>query len=347
MSFTVQQLENVAAATMDFHWNTPEVRSQTIQDKPLLKALLASAKEFPGGKEYIDFAVKGEYTTGIQGFEADDEVEYDNPANLKRGKAPYRLLHAGIEFTMDEMIKNGISITDTQDGTGTSSHTEREKILLVDLMKDKVEDMMEGSDRALNLMLWRDGTQDSALVPGIRSFITNDPTSAAVVLGIDQSANTWWRNRARLAMTASTASDQNVVQRMQYDARQLRRYGGKTNLILAGSDYIDWLEKEIRAKGDYSQSGFTSTKATDASMADVYFKGQKIEYDPTLDDEGLQKYCFGLDTRRIQLRPVAGENGKDHNPARPHNKYVFYKAKTWAWGLTCNQRNAQQVWSIA
>lgn len=347
MPFTIQQLENVAAATIDFHYQTPTVRSQTIQDKPLLAALQGTKEEFPGGKEYITFGVKGEYTTGIQGFSSDDEVDYDDPANLKRGKAPWKLIHAGIQFTMDEMLKNGISISDTQDGSGTSNHDQREKILLADLMKDKVEDMMEGTDRALNLMLWRDGTQDSDLLAGIRSFVVDDPTAATVVFGIDQAANTWWRNRARLAMTASTAGDQNVVQRMQYDWRQIRRYGGRTNLVLAGSDYLDWVEKELRAKGNYTDSGWTSQKTTDASIADITFKGTKFQYDPTLDDEGLAKYCYALDTRRIKLKPISGEDGKDHTPARPHNKYVFYKAKTWAWALICTQRNAQQVWSIA
>lgn len=347
MPFTAEELENVAAATIDYHYKVPEVRAQTIQDKPLLKALLAGAEEFPGGKEFVTFGAKGTYTTGIQGFSGDDEVDYDNPTNIKRGKAPWKLLHAGIEFTMDELLHNGISFNDTTDGTGEVKHDEREKIALADLMKDKVEDMMEGSDRALNRMLWEDGTQDSALVPGIRSFITNDPTSAAVVLGIDQSANDWWRNRARLAMTASTASDQNVVQKMQRDWRQIRRYGGRTNLVLAGSDYLDWVEQELRSKGNYTLEGWTSSKSTDAGMADISFKGQKFEYDPTLDDLGLAKYCYAFDMRTIKLKPISGENGKNHTPARPHNKYVFYKAKTWAWGLICRQRNAQQVWSIA
>lgn len=347
MPFTAEQLENVAQATIDYHYKVPEVRAQTIQDKPLLKALLAGAEEFPGGKEYITFGAKGTYTTGIQGFGGADEVDYDDPANMKRGKAPWKLIHAGIEFTMEELMRNGISFSDTTDGTGEVKHDEREKIALADLMKDKVEDMMEGSDRALNRMLWQDGTQDSTLVPGIRSFIVNDPTAATVVLGIDQSANDWWRNRARLAMTASTASDQNVVQKMQRDWRQIRRYGGRTDLVLAGSDYLDWVEQELRSKGNYTLEGWTSKGKTDASIADISFKGQAFQYDPTLDDLGLSKYCYAFDMRTIKLKPVSGENGKSHTPARPHNKYVFYKAKTWAWGLICRQRNAQQVWSIA
>lgn len=346
-AFTVEELENIANATIDFHYRKPEVRSQTLQDKPLLKAIMANPKPFPGGKENITFGVKGEYTTTIQGFQNDDEVTYGNPKNLKRGQAPYKLIHWGIQFSMDELIKNGISIRDSSDGSGENRHPDDDLIQLVDLLEDKVEDMMEGSDRGLNLMFWRDGTQDSLLVPGIRSFVVDDPTASQVVLGIDQGANTWWRNRARLAMTASTAGDQNVVQNMQRDWRQIRRYGGRTNLVLAGSDYLDWVEKELRAKGNYTLEGWTSKGKTDASIADITFKGVNFQYDPTLDDEGLAKYCYALDTRHIEWKPVRGEDGKDHRPARPPEKYVFYRAKTTVGGLICRQRNAQQVWSIA
>jgi hypothetical protein len=347
MAFTIEELENIANSMLDYHYKTPEVRAQTLQDKPLLKALSATKKPMPGGKGEVDFGLKGEYTTGIQGFEHDDEVDYDNPANTKRGRAPWKLIHAGISFTMHELLKGGISITDTADGSGERNHSDRDKMVLAELLNEKIEDMKEGSDRALNQMLWRDGTQDSSLVPGIRSFIVDDPTSATVVLGVDQSANSWWRNRASLNLTASTASDQNVINTLQTEWRQLRRYGGRPNKALAGSDWIEWIEKELRSKGNYTERGWMSKEATDGGMADVSFKGVTFEYDPTLDDEGLSKYCYILDTRTIELKPIQGEDGKDHRPARPENKYVFYRAKTWAWALICRQRNAQGVYSIA
>jgi hypothetical protein len=43
--------------------------------------------------------VKGEYTTTIQGFSADDTVTYRNPANVKQATFPYKRIHAGIEVT--------------------------------------------------------------------------------------------------------------------------------------------------------------------------------------------------------------------------------------------------------
>jgi hypothetical protein len=198
MPFTVAELENAANAAIDFHWKKGKVDSQTIQDKPLLKLMNSKKKTFPGGKENITLRVKGEYTTTIQGFEHDDEVNYANPANIKQCYYPWKLIHSGIMFTKHELLKDGISVVENGE---TTEHSGREMTMLANIFKDKLEDMDEGTDRGFNLMFWRDGTQDSTLVPGIRSFILNDPTSATVVGGIDQSANTWWRNRASLGVS--------------------------------------------------------------------------------------------------------------------------------------------------
>lgn len=347
MPFTVAELENVANAAIDFHMKKGKVLSQSLQDKPLLKFLSAKEESFPGGKELLTGAVKGVYTTEIQGFSGDDTVTYSNPTNIKRYNYSYKLIHAGIQFTMDEMARDGISIVDTTNGKGESEHSDREMTALANILKDKIEDMDEGTDRGMNLMYWRDGTQDAKLIPGIRSFILNDPTSATVVGGIDQSANSWWRNRASLALTASTASDLNVTNTLQVEIRQLRRYGGRPTKGLCGSSWLEWLEKELRSKGTFVQEGWAKSGKIDMSTADITFKGIDMEYDPTLDDLGLAKYCYLLDPKHIFPKFIEGEKWKRHNPARPENKYVFYRAHTYMGGLVCDQRNAHGVYSIA
>lgn len=188
MAFTVQELENIASATLDHHLERGKIYSQTIQDKPLLKKFDEKAKTFPAGKEFLTVRVKGEYTTTIQGFSHDDSVSYANPANIKTATFPYKRIHAGIEVTFDELQRNGISITDTTTGRRESRHSQREITALADLLDDKIEDMMEGRARGMNAMMWRDGTQDNELVPGLKSFLLADPTSATIVAGIDQSS---------------------------------------------------------------------------------------------------------------------------------------------------------------
>lgn len=351
MPFTAQEVENVANAMLEFHFETPKVRSQTLQDKPLLRQMRSSARNFPGGKDNITGRVKGEYTTTIQGFEHDDTVGYSNPANIKKWTVPWKLIHGGIEFTMHEMIKAGISIVDTEDGggEGATRKSGSEKMRLADLLKDKIEDMAEGYDRGMNEMFWKDGTQDSKQVPGIQSFILDDPTSATVVAGIDQSSNDWWRNRADTSITLGDTSgdSQAVVNTLRTEWRQLRRYGGRPSLFLAGSDFLDRLELEFKAKGYYTDSGWAANGSADLSVADVMWKGNKIQYDPTLDDLGKSKYCYVIDPRRIFPMVVEGENMKKHTPARPENKYTFYRAMTWVGGLVCNQRNAHGVYAFS
>lgn len=345
--FTVQQVETIANSTLDFYLEKRKVEPQTLQEKPLLKAMRAAEKTFPGGKEFLSGAAKFDYSTTIQGFENDDEVGYSNPANTKRYQYPWKLIHAGIQFSMHECAKDGISIVDTTTGKGESQHSDRELTALVNILEEKFDDMVEGIDRGFNEMYWADGSDDPKLVPGVTSIILDDPTSATIVGGIDQSAVTGWRNRASLGLNASTPADQVVLIKLQDEYRQLRRYGGNPKLWVAGSDFIEAVEKELRAKGNYTQDGWNSKSKTDGSMADISFKGNAIVYDPTLDDLGKAKYLYVMDERYLTPWVIDGENMKKHFPARPENKYVFYRAMTWMGGLVCKKRNAHGVYSIA
>jgi len=347
MPFTAQELENIVNTTLAFHMKG-EVHKQTIQEKPLLAALNKRKKSFGGGagKEITD-RVKGDYTTTIQGYSGDDTVTYGNPANVKKVSVVWKEIHAGIQVTHTELKEGGIGVVDSMTGAKTAEKSDSEKFRLANLLADKLEDMSEGSARGLNLMFWRDGTQDADLVPGIRYFIRNDPTAAVVVAGIDQSAVSWWRNRASLAITASTASDQNVINKLQTEYRQLTRYGGKPDLWLAGSDMMTWIEKEMKSSGYYTDGGWAKSGAIDMSVGDLVFKGHHIKYDPTLDDESLAKYLFLIDTKGIYPMSMEGEDGKQHTPARPENKYVLYRATTWTMAMMARRRNSSGVYSIA
>lgn len=347
MPFTAAELENITNSMMDYHWNTPEVRKQAVQDMPLLSKMREMEESVPGNQEYVDFRVRGRPETTIQGFENDDSVDYGNPTGTKRGKAQWKLHHCGIKVTIHELLKAGISITDTTTGKGEADHDKREKVALTKFLKEKLVDMSDGFDTDMNALYWGDGTADSKKLAGIRSIILDDPTSATVVLGIDQSANDWWRNRASLGLTGGTPANQVVVTKLQNEWRQLRRFRGRPDTVLAGSAFLDQVEQELRAKGNYTLEGWTSKGKTDASIADVSFKGVNFTYDPTLDDLGREKYCYVLDSSHIKPFYIDGENMKKHNPARPENKYVMYRAMTYVGGLFADQRNCHGVYSIA
>ena len=346
MPFTAQELENISNAALDFHMRGP-IHRQSVQDKPLLRAMKAAQKKFPGGKDKITKRAKGDYTTTIQGYTHDDVVTYANPANIKQAEYPWKEIHAGIQVTMTELKKDGLSVVDSANGRETTQHSRREMTALANLLEDKLEDMSEGYSRGMNEMFWRDGTADAKQTPGVQSVILDDPTSATVVGGIDQQANTWWRNRASLALVVSTPSNLIVINKLDDEIRQLRRYGGRPNIALCGNSFIEHLEKEVRSKGTFTDRGWDREKNIEIGMADLALKGVQFVYDPTLDDEGLGKYCYILDTRHIHPSVMTGEEDKTHSPARPEDQYVIHRAITWTGGFVCWQRNSQGVYSVA
>ena len=153
-----------------------------------------------------------------------------------------------------------------------------------------------------------------------------------------------------LAIVASTANADSLplVTVLQNEFRQLRRYGGKPNLFLAGSDFLEQLENELRAKGTYTDKGWAENgNRIEMSADDVAFKGINVQYDPTLDDLGEAKRGYVLDTKSIYPMVMSGEDEKQHTPARPEDRYVIYRAMTWTGGLVAKRRNSSGVYSIA
>lgn len=342
MSITMQQLESISNARLD-HYLKGQPLSQTIQEKPLMKALRAKQTTFPGGRGELKFNVKNDYETTFMGYEYDDPVDYGNPANIKQCTFPYYELHAGIKITNTELKRDGISVVDTLNGESTTPVEGREVEGISNIFDDKLEDMNEGMERSFNEICWRDGTQSPKVFGGVLSILSGTPTSG-VVGGIDRAANSWWRNRSSLGITPS-ASLQTLTKFLRADKRQMLRYGGRPKLWLCGSDFLEALDLEVSEKGTYTQTGFG--KGVDIDVGPVSINGLgTFEYDPTLDDLGYDDYCIGIDQRHMMLKVMSGEDMKKHSPARPPEKYVLYRAVTWTGTLMDRKLNANAVYSV-
>lgn len=347
MPLTMEQIENIANATLD-HYLRGQPMSQTIQDKPLMQALKSGQKTFPGGRGEIRGNVKAEYVTTFMGYDSDDTVVYTNPAKIKQFTFPWRELHAGLSLTLTELKRNGITVANTLNGENTSDTNDRELLEISNIMADKLEDMDEGMARSFNNILWRDGTQSPKVFAGIQSAISLDPTTG-VVGGIDRALNPWWRNRALVggARINPSRANSTLIQTLRREIRQLRRFGGRPTLFLAGSTFIDALEVEITAKGTFTLEGFEKKGATAIGIADISLRGVgSVMYDPTLDDMGMANFAYILDPRRIQLMAMQGEDMKKHSPARPPEKYVLYRGVTFTGTLVFNQLNCHGVYEI-
>ena len=350
MPFTAQELSNIAAASLDFYVKGKPL-AQTLQDRPFLKAMMAKKKSFPGGSGLIRRNIKGEYTTGFAGYENDDQVSFKNPANMRQINFPWKEMHGGIQMTLTELKKDGISVVDSLTGKSTSSHTDAEATRISSLLEDKMDDMTEGLARSMNSTMLLDGTQDSKVFPGLTAFIADNPTTG-VVAGVDRASTTFWRNRAITAANGgaivSSAANQTLTTTLRYEVRQLKRYGGKPTLVIAGSGFLQKLETEVFAKGYYSQTGFTNSGQTDIGLADISMRGVgQFVYDPSLDDIGRTNYAYFLDTSHIYPMVMDGEDMKKHFPARPYDQFVIYQGVTWTGALVVDQMNCHGVYQAA
>lgn len=355
MAFTPQELENIANAALDYYVKGSTFK-QTIQEKPLLDAMIANQETFPGGKGDISIPVQGVFdTSSFKGYTHNDTVSYSNPANIKRAEYPWKEVHAGITVTYTELKIDGLSVADTTSGDRVTNHSERDVTVLTGLFKNKIEDMGEAWAKKFDEMLHLDGTQDAKQVPGIQLLIADNPTTGTLG-GLDRATNAWWRNRSLVDNTAGggadnritpSASTQTLSRTLRQEVRQLRRYGRGRYVIIAGSKFLEALDLEIYEKGRLTDEGFTSNKATDIAMADISMRGVgRFVYDPTLDDMGFENRCYFIDTNAIKLKVMQGEDRRIHTPARPHDQYVLYRAMTWTGALTARQLNTSGVYEV-
>lgn len=338
--------QDIVNTTLDMYIRGAAL-AQTISDKPLLKALRGAQKSFPGGKQTVSSPVQGAFMSDTAGFFAgysqDDALTFTQAQNVLRAAFPWREMHAGLIISETELKQDGISVEDHQ---VTQEHPDVDLIRLTGLLQNRLADYGESWARSVNKMLWLDGSQDAKAVPGVTSLITDAPNVGSTG-GLARATYVWWRNRAQLNITPSEAN-QTLSKTLRSELRLLKRYGGKPNVSLAGSDFITALELEIQAKGLYSMEGFVAQGKNDLGMDNIYMRGLGMfQYDPTLDDLGRSKECYIYDDRRLRLRPMDGEDNKKRTPERPYNYFVFLQSMTWTGALEVTQLNAVAKYSVA
>jgi hypothetical protein len=340
------QAGDIISAALIFYMKGKTL-SQTTEDKPTLAKFRSTAKTFPSGKSFqISEPVQGAYMSDVPGFFAgytqDQQLAFTQAQNILRLVYTGYEMHAGLAITWTELKEDGITITDNNK---MSNHSDRAATVLTDLLENRLQDFGESYDRGENFTLWKDGSQDPLVTPGILSILTDNPAAGSTG-GLSRVTYPWWQHRVNLALTTS-AENQTLTRYLRTDQRQLRRFGGKPDFLVCGSKFIDALELEVQAKGSYTLEGFKNEGNTDIGMADISMRGVgKFKYDPTLDDLGFSNRCYMIDTRRLRMRPMQGEDKKMITPERPYNYMVFFRSITSTFAVTMTQLNSCAVYAV-
>lgn len=362
MAVTPDIIANINNSVLENYIKKGTVFKNNVQNKPMLRAFDAARGSFAGGKDYVSLGVKaGQGGGSLTGYSYDDQVTYYNPATNKRVKYAWKEHHIGITVTHSELKVDGINVVEAGGDQSTTRMEGREKNVLANLLDEKMDDLGEDYAVSLDSLIHGDGTSDTKALAGIGSLILPAPASGTTG-GLSRSANAWWRNRAATAanalaggqgaITSATADGGALLAFLQKEYRQYLRYarGGVQHKCFAGSDFIDAMEKELRANGNYTDRGWRDGPANDggqATDAGVPFKNWLFVYDPTLDDLSLSKRAYIIDMKSIKLMYMNGERMHKHNPARPYDRYVMYNGITTTAVMCAQQLNTSGVIDIA
>lgn len=359
MAFTSDEIANINNSALENYIDKGKVWAQNIANKPMLAAFNAAAGKFNGGKDYVSFAVKAGQGGGtLTGYSGDDQLNFYNPTGTKRAKFPWREHFIGIQVTHTELKIDGINIIEDGSDQTTSEMDGREEHVLANLLDEKMDDLGEDYAFSLDRLLHGDGSTDAKAIAGIASIILEAPSLGSTG-GLSRVANTYWRNRAATvanaatggqgAITSATASGGALIEFLEKEWLQLSKYrkGTTKYKIFAGSDFIAAYRKEMRANGYYTMNGLKGS--VDGSQGPAEWKGNPIEWDPTLDDLGLAKRCYVIDMSKtgVRLLYMDGNRMKKHNPARPYDRMVMYNGISMTGVLVAKQLNTSAVYDIA
>lgn len=348
MPFNSEQLSYAGKASMDFIIRQSPTDIYNVE-RPLLKALRASQKEFPGAKQYVNEKLRSANDANFQWFGPDGEVTFNRKRTLTEANFAWGSAHDGFALTEEELLQNFITVTDDKNAAPTTS----EKHQFVNLITENTETLKLGFAEKFDYDLHLDGTQSSDAIPGLDALVSTTPATGTVG-GIDRASVAAWRNQVSLDI-ASTAGVLSTEMEKMY--RACTRVGGNApNLILAGSKFIDAYRAEIRATHDLQISGGRGgVKGADASIDGLTFKGIQIVWDPVMDDlqanlaaaKAWDKRCYFLNTRFLKLRPAKGQDMVVRNPPRVYNRYTHYWGLTWRGAMTITHPAAMGVMTIA
>lgn len=350
MPFSAQEIVDAGKIGLDFYLAEKPV-DQIAMERPLLKALQAKKKKAPGAKQYIVEQLRKNYGSNFQWYNGSSVVTYNRRVTNEQANFAWRSCHDGLALDEDRLAQNGITITDT---TGPSNATDAEKVQLTNLFEEQSEVLRLGFQEQFSFQLHLDGTQSTDAVAGLDSLVSLAPTSGTVG-GIDRSvaANAYWRNNYATGLTTTTSTG-TILNQMEVNYRQCMRNGGRPDLLIAGSTFIDGYRNFVLNTFGRMDFGPANRKKVEGGTEVLTFQGIDMQWSPEFQELDSryapatlwEKRCYMLNSGTITLRPLAGHDMITRKPPRAYDRYEYYWGITWKGALTMNRANANSVLAL-
>lgn len=342
MPFTPAQVAKASKAALDYHLKNKPI-DQVGYEMPLLKLLTEGKKAFPGGKEFITEQLRARRGSNFQWYRGNATVTYNTRDPLEQAKFGWSGVHDGFAMDEDEMLQNGIVLTDD----GSAKATDAEKVQLSNLLEEKIFALEQGFKEQMDEQLYLDGTQNVEAIAGLSALVSTTP-AVGVVGAINRATagNEFWRNYAATGVAAA-----DLVQSMETTLRAVRLNGGFQGVILCGSTFLDAYRAQAKEEIQRHVVVSGGTPKLDAGVEELYFRGIPLIWSPTMDRldgaTAWAKRAYWINKKHITLRPAQGHDMIARTPPRVYNQYVHYQAMTWKGGLTINRANGHAVQQLA
>ncbi len=206
----------------------------------------------------------------------------------------------------------------------------------VDLQEARIKVAIKTLENNLATALYTGGSgANSKEINGLNILVDNDPTSAGTIGGIDQVANTYWRNQYQPAQAISSSTMRGIM-----NLQWLTQVRGtdKPDLILADDDMYNYYESGLQENVRY-----TTTKAADAGFESIKYKSADVIFDSNCPD----KHMYFLNTDYLHLRISDGCNFEVGDARTVTNAFYDVVPIEFAGALTCNNRSLQGVFQAS
>jgi hypothetical protein len=141
---------------------------------------------------------------------------------------------------------------------------------------------------------------------------------------------------------------------MEVGFRQCMRNGGRPDLMIAGSTYIDGYRNFVLNTFGRMDFGPANEKVVEGGTKSMTFHGVELQWSPEFQELDSryapstlwEKRCYMLNTKTIRLRPLSGHDMVTRKPPRAYDRYEYYWGLTWRGAVTMNRSNANWVGAL-
>lgn len=220
--------------------------------------------------------------------------------------------------------------------SGKDKIRNRGKHAAVNLVESRITNLEHSLQNTAATAAYADGTGTTGKeFGGLQLLVSDDPTAAGTVGGIDQAANAFWRNQVNdLDGGGTTTSSANVTGYMNAMWLATIRGSDKVDLIAADSFMYTNYEESLQ---QYQR--FSTSKMADAGFEALKYKSADIVY----DDQCPTNHMYFLNSRYLYVQVATGRKF-DVGKTRDVTNADYSVTPIWLAGnFTCSNRQRQGV----